>query len=104
MTTEEILHYGMCSECGFAGVYKGNRWACPECTRINYHNTITEESYYIPTPKQVYKFAVRFKNGGVLVTALNEDEAKILAQAERIKRGLDYQVLSIQQEESYKLP
>ena len=36
MDKSEKLHKGKCPECGHRGVYKGSRWACPKCTRINY--------------------------------------------------------------------
>lgn len=31
----EKSHKGKCSECGHKATYKGSRWACPKCTRIN---------------------------------------------------------------------
>lgn len=39
------------------------------------------------------KFSFRFKGGVISVMAFNKMEGKILAQAEAIKRGWDYEVL-----------
>ena len=39
----------------------------------------------------LYQF--RFLNGTIEVSALNEAEAEILAQAEAIKRGWDYRII-----------
>lgn len=36
------------------------------------------------------KFTFTFKGGTITVSALNKNQAKILAQAEAIKRGWDY--------------
>lgn len=36
------------------------------------------------------KYTFSFKGGLIIVTAFNVKEAKILAQAEAIKRGYDY--------------
>ena len=38
-------------------------------------------------------FTFNFKGGQITVRAFNENEAKILAQAEAIKRAWDYTVL-----------
>lgn len=38
-------------------------------------------------------FTFNFKGGPITVWAFNETEAKILAQAEAIKRGWDYTIL-----------
>ena len=37
-------------------------------------------------------FTFNFKGGQITVRALNKAEAKILAQAEAIKRGWDYEI------------
>lgn len=37
-------------------------------------------------------FTFNFKGGQITVRALNKTEAKILAQAEAIKRGWDYEI------------
>ena len=39
------------------------------------------------------KYAIRFASGTLIVYAQNEAEAKILAQAEAIKKGWDYQII-----------
>lgn len=39
------------------------------------------------------EYAFNFKGGSITVWALNENEAKILAQAEAIKRCWDYTIL-----------
>ena len=39
------------------------------------------------------KFTFYFKGGKIEVTAINYDQGKILAQAEAIKRGLDYTLI-----------
>lgn len=39
------------------------------------------------------KFTFNFKGGPIVVWAFNENEAKILAQAEAIHRGWDYTIL-----------
>ena len=41
------------------------------------------------------KFKVFFASGDVIVSAFNEKEAKILAQAQAIKNGWDYTVFKI---------
>lgn len=38
-------------------------------------------------------FTFNFKSGPITVRAFNEKEAKILAQAEAIRRGWDYTIL-----------
>ena len=38
-------------------------------------------------------YTFHFKGGSITVQALNETEAKILAQAEAIKRGWDYKII-----------
>ena len=38
-------------------------------------------------------YTFKFKGGPITVRALNYDEAKILAQAEAIKRAWDYTIL-----------
>lgn len=40
------------------------------------------------------KFKVFFASGDVIVRAFNEKEAKILAQAQAIKNGWDYEVMN----------
>ena len=39
------------------------------------------------------KFSLKFKGGVISVMAFNKMEGKILAKAEAIKRGWDYEVL-----------
>ena len=41
-----------------------------------------------------YKFTFNFKGGPIVVWAFNKIQGKILAQAEAIKNGWDYEVLS----------
>lgn len=50
------------------------------------------------------KYTIYFKGGPVVVYALNSDQAKILAQAEAIKKGWDYEVCtySVEQTEETK--
>ena len=38
-------------------------------------------------------FTLKFKGGEITVLAFNYNEAKILAQAEAIKRGWDYTII-----------
>ena len=40
-----------------------------------------------------FKFTIMFKGGNIEVRAFNYTEAKILAQAEAIKRGWDYTII-----------
>ena len=42
---------------------------------------------------QPTKYIFNFKGGPITVRAFNEKEARILAQAEAIKRGWDYKIL-----------
>ena len=39
------------------------------------------------------KYTIRFAAGSLVVYAHNEEEAKILAQAEAIKKGWDYRIV-----------
>ena len=45
-----------------------------------------------------FKFTVTFKGGNIEVLAFNYTEAKILAQAEAIKRCWDYTIIGIKSE------
>lgn len=42
-----------------------------------------------------YRFTFRFKGGEITVWAFNKEEAKILAQAEAIKRCWEYTILEV---------
>lgn len=39
------------------------------------------------------KYTIRFAAGSIVIYARNETEAKILAQAEAIKKGWDYRII-----------
>lgn len=43
------------------------------------------------------KYKVFFKDADIIVRAFNEKEAKILAQAQAIKNGWDYEVMNIKE-------
>lgn len=43
------------------------------------------------------KYKVFFKHADIIVRAFNEKEAKILAQAQAIKNGWDYEVMNIKE-------
>ena len=43
------------------------------------------------------KYKVFFKHADIIVRSFNEKEAKILAQAQAIKNGWDYEVMNIKE-------
>ena len=43
---------------------------------------------------KLYRYAYTFKGGKITVRAMNSETAKILAQAEAIKRGWDYKIIT----------
>jgi DNA-binding MarR family transcriptional regulator len=55
------------------------------------------EHYYFELEfrKRKRSYTFRFDGGRITVEAYNEEEAKILAQAEAIKRGWDYEILTV---------
>ena len=48
------------------------------------------------------EYTFRFDGGKITVEAESEEEAKILAQAEAIKRGWDYEILTVMTTEELK--
>jgi biotin synthase-like enzyme len=47
--------------------------------------------------KNIRKFKVKFKDDKIIIQALTKEQAKILAQAGRIKQGWDYDVVDIEE-------
>ena len=43
---------------------------------------------------KLYRYTYTFKGGKITVRAMNDEMAKILAQAEAIKRGWDYETIT----------
>ena len=43
---------------------------------------------------KLYSYTYTFKGGEITVRAMNGEMAKILAQAEAIKRGWDYEIIA----------
>ena len=43
---------------------------------------------------KLYSYTFTFKGGKITVRAMNGEAAKILAQAEAIKRGWDYEIIT----------
>ena len=43
---------------------------------------------------KLYSYTFTFKGGKITVRAMNDETAKILAQAEAIKRGWDYEIIA----------
>lgn len=62
------------------------------------------EHYYFEVGfmKRKHSYTFRFDGGRITVEAYNEEEAKILAQAEAIKRGWDYEILTVMTTEELK--
>ena len=49
------------------------------------------------------KYTIYFKGGNIVIYALNYNQAKILAQAEAIKKGWDYEVCTYSVEETEEI-
>ena len=44
---------------------------------------------------KLYNYTFTFRGGKITVRAMNSEAAKILAQAEAIKKGWDYEIITI---------
>lgn len=62
------------------------------------------EHYYFELEfrKRKRSYTFRFDGGRITVEAYNEEEAKILAQAQAIEKGWDYEILTVMTTEELK--